>query len=281
MGRGGIIVVALAWPGLAHAGAWLQPKGERLLIATTDYTIADEAFDDERAATIAVEFRKVDARTYAEWGLSDWLTLTQESAFQDVWFEGLAGQSAYSGPSAFRTGARSSLLEQGRHRVSFAVDAGFQRGGEFVSDGELGYEGWSGTGTLLYGYGWERAYVDVQAGYRYRFGQGPDTWRLGGTAGYDLTDRWSVTASASGRQTSGDRLGVDLLKPTQSLKVKAAVQYRLNCRTRLEAGGLYTAWGRNHVRERGATISLWRSFGKGTEARCFERKYRHVGRPIQ
>ena len=278
--RGGLACALLCGATDAVAGAWLQPDGERLVIATTDYTIADHAFDDDRNAAIDVEFRKVESRTYIEWGATEWLTMTQETAFQDVWFEGLKGRSQYTGPSAVRTGARGSLWSKGRHRLSLATDAGYQRGGEFVSDGELGYEGWSATGTLMYGYGWSRAFVDTQAGYRHRFGQGPDTWRADVTAGYDITRRWSVSASASGRVTDGDRIGIDLLKPTESLKLKGAVSYRWGCRTRLEFGGLYTAYGRNHVQERGATIGLWRRFGHRTEADCFDRRMRHLTRPI-
>lgn len=280
MFRGGLSVALLLGGTQAHAGAWLQPDGERLVIATTDYTIADTAFDDEREAVIDVEFRKVEARTYVEWGARDWLTLTQESAFQDVWFEGLQGPSQYQGPSAVRTGARRSLWSKGRHRISLATDVGYQRGGEFISDGELGYEGWSATGTLLYGHGWDRAFVDIQAGYRHRFGQGPDTWRGDATAGYDLTRRWSLFATASGRITDGDQLGLDLLEPTESLKLKGAIAYRWSCRTRLELGGLYTAYGRNHVRERGATIGIWRRFGKGTDEQCFNHRLRHLDRRI-
>jgi len=244
----------------AYAGAWLLPEGEALVIATSDYTTAGTAFNDDRDATLDVNFEKVEARIFAELGATENLTLTAEGAYQDIIFRGLEGKSRFIGPAAIRLGGRVPIMRSSPHKFSFAADLGYQRGGEFVSDGELDYEGVSSTAKLLYGYGWDRAYVDIQAGYLTRFGRGPDTWQLDATVGGDLSDKFSLSASAFGRSTNGDRLDADRIEPTESLKLKASILYWTGERSRLEFGLLQTVAGRNIVKERGVTVGTWRTF---------------------
>ena len=251
------IILATAAP--AHAGAWLQPVGDVQVIATSDYTTASSAFNDDREDAFEVSFEKVEARVYAEAGLSERFTLIAEGTYQDVIFDGLEGKSRFTGPSKAGIGGRVPLLSSGGYRISLEADAAYQRGGEFVSDGELDYRGFSTSARALYGYGWDRAYVDVQAGYIARFQGIPDSWTANITAGYDVTGRLSVSASAFGQTTGSDRLGTDRILATESLKIKGAVLYDLRNST-LEIGLLHTVAGRNLVRETGITVSTWRRF---------------------
>ena len=284
MGRGWLTGIAgglwLAWATAAHAGAWLQPAGETLAINTTEWTVADTAFDAEGEALDPVEFRKIESRLYSERGLSNTFTLTAQAALQDVTFRGREGRSQYTGPSAVRAGLRTPLWRSGRHVLSLEGDLGIQRGGEFVSDGELRQRGVSATATALYGYGWNRAFVDVQVGRRHRFGVGPDTWRLDAALGVQVHPRVALGAGLSARLTGEGLLAEDdLVLDSRSLKGKLSARFRWSCRTQVEVSGLATLAGRNHVREGGLGVGVWRSFGPGATKRCVEDEAEGRNRP--
>ena len=256
----------------AHAGAWSLPEGEALVISTTDYTVAGDGFGSDEA----LNFEKTEQRLYAERGIGGRWTLVGQASFQDVLFSGLDGKSRYIGPGSVRAGARRELTRDGPERWAVQADLGYQRGGEFVTDGELIYEDVTTNLRALYGRGWARGFLDVQAGYELRFGEAPDTWQGDVSAGWDVTQRVSLLGGAFARATGGARIGVDEIAESRSLKLKGSVLYHRR-RTSFEFGVISTVAGRNHVRDGGVTVAVWRRFGGADKTGSAAGRVRRVG----
>lgn len=259
-------IFALAWLAAApaHAGAWPQAPGESLLIQTLERATADSEFGGEAP----VDFAKTETRIYGEHGLAERWTLTGQFVLQDVRFDGTGGRTDYSGPAAARAGLRRALWTDGSQWLSFGADIGYQRGGEYVTDAELIYEDLSSDLRLLYGRGWARGFVDAQGGYVARYGRGPDSWVADATLGWRPLSRLTLAASAFGRSTDAALIGGDEIRASDSLKLKAALVYNLRTDIQVEFGVLSTVAGRNHVRDSGFSLGVWRRFGaKSPESR--------------
>jgi len=243
----------------ASAGAWSQNPREGIVISTTDYTTAAERFDDNGKLSGALNFEKTEQRIYGEIGLAPQWTLVGQASFQDVILFDGAEKFRYIGPGVLRTGLRRELTESGPERWALQADVGYTRGGEFVADGDLTYERMTSNFRVLYGRGWERAYLDVQAGYELRFGDVPDTWELDVSAGYDIDERFSLAGAVYGRSTDSGRIDADVIGASDSVKIKGSALFRWRGTT-YEIGAIGTVAGKNHVRDRGVTVAIWRKF---------------------
>lgn len=258
--RGLLATLACLAAPAAHAGAWLQPEGQGLLITTLEATEASRVFDVSGERIAGPDFFKSEIRYYGEFGLSDRLTLTGKSSWQYIDLDADTYSAGYAGPGDVQIGARVPLLQQGRHRVSAEASAGYRLGGEFVAGGDFFYGGPTVEARALYGYGWNRAYVDAQFGYRSRLGDGPDTWLADASAGFDL-GRLSMLVGASFRSTPNGRLSDDIFVPeTESLKARIGATWRLKEKLRLEFARLDTLSGLNHVAETGYQFGVWQTF---------------------
>jgi hypothetical protein len=65
----------------ANAGAWLQPQGEGLAIATTDFSDSTRYFDSHGKLIPIPDYQKFPLGTYIEYGLSDEFTLVAQPFF--------------------------------------------------------------------------------------------------------------------------------------------------------------------------------------------------------
>ncbi len=65
----------------ASAGAWLQPQGEGLAIAATDFSDSTRYFDSHGKLIPIPAYQKFSLGTYIEYGLSDEFTLVAQPFF--------------------------------------------------------------------------------------------------------------------------------------------------------------------------------------------------------
>jgi protein XagA len=65
----------------ANAGAWLQPQGEGLAIAATDFSESTRYFDSRGKLIPIPAYQKFSLGTYIEYGLSDEFTLVAQPFF--------------------------------------------------------------------------------------------------------------------------------------------------------------------------------------------------------
>lgn len=179
-------------PCAAFAGAWLQPKGDGLLITQATYYSTDTYFDTNGNAQSQPTYRKYELQPYAEYGVTDWLTLGGSAYLQSVSQSG-GSNRGIADPELFaklriwndeqQTIALQPLVKL---RSIFGSDNN-PRGGSRSTDAEL---------SLLYGRSMPlltpRDYVDVRIGYRTRNRGLSDQIRTDAVAGIKLTDRFEI-----------------------------------------------------------------------------------------
>ena len=258
--RGLFATLAFLAAPTAHAGAWLQPEGHGLLINTLEATEASQVFNLSGERVDGPDFLKSELRFYGELGVSDKVTLVGRTSWQVIEISTDAFSTSYVGPGDIQIGARVPLLSRGRHRISVEASTGYRFGGEFVAGGDFIYAAPTVEARALYGYGWDRAYLDAQVGYRSRFGNGPDTWLADVGAGYDI-GRLSLLAGASFRTTPEGELSDDtpLLK-SESLKTRIGASWKIKEKLRFEFARLDTLSGLAHVAETGYSFGVWKRF---------------------
>ncbi|HYA80025.1 MAG TPA: hypothetical protein VED87_03740 [Methylocystis sp.] len=111
------LLLLAALPAQAQAGALLWPEGQGQVIVTTTFADAKVAFDSSGRRIAAPPYDKFEIQAYAEYGLTDSLTVTAEAGGVDFSqspqssFDSLAYPSHYRGAGISAVGARVPLGE--------------------------------------------------------------------------------------------------------------------------------------------------------------------------
>lgn len=243
----------------AEAGAWTLDAGTGQAIVTGLYSEAGSAFDDVRDASEPVDFAKVMGSVFAEYGLTDILTLIGSGEFGSE-----RDGTAFSDPALLNLaiGGRLRLWKGDGFVVSAQMSALVDDETDVLDQRLIGWEAPTIESRILAGYGlslgdWP-AFVDLEAGYRYRFGAGlPDEPRLDATFGVRPFRRVQVLLQDFSTISIGESENVD---PYDYHKFQGSVVYDLSDRWSLQTGAFATVCGRNALQERGLIAAVWYRF---------------------
>lgn len=244
----------------ACAGAWNLPKGQGQAIIKFEDIRADEAFDpDGHRVGLPGGRHDLAMSVLVEYGLDARFTLQMKGEWQD----GRDAYVDYQGRGPIEVGVRWQTYRDDRQVA--AVYVGHARGGEGRNAGYAapgaGDSDWEarflaartfgGTGDGWLGQG---AFIEVQAGRRWRSGL-PDETRLELTGGVHLSDDWMVLVQAFGgaTQSVGEDDGARWLSVEQSV-VRRFADWSL------QAGWRQTVAGRETPAARGPVFGIWRRF---------------------
>jgi len=245
----------------AHAGAWTQPEGKGVVIVTATHSVADSVFDTSGRSVPGRDFSKTELRAYAEYGLTDRITLVA----QPEWRHKKTGEGRgeeVDGLGRIDAGARVRVW-QGDGKV-FSVQGSLRMPGtsDDLAPANGGDTDWEADGRVLYGRGFavfgRNAFTDMQLGYRVRFGKPADELRLDLTAGIDLAPKIMALVQ-SFNSVSVDSAELPFVK-TREHKVSASLVYEFRENWSVQVGGLLTLAGGDALEERGAILGLWRDF---------------------
>lgn len=192
------MLLALALPMLAHAGAWVQPKGKGLFITQATYYTTSSYYDADGVKQPQPRFTKHELQPYAEYGVSDAFTLGG-SLYLDHVAQSHDKNQGIADPQIF---LRARLYEDAQQVVSlepllklpshFQSDSGPQ-GGSRSRDLEL---------SLRYGRNQPlltaRDYVDVRLGYRDRTRGLKSQLLMDAAVGIKANDAWEFTPALRG-----------------------------------------------------------------------------------
>ena len=252
---------ALLTTSAARAGAWTQPRGGGQIIIKYEDMRADRGFDsDGNPRDLLAERRDRSVGAFAEYGLSDRLTLQLKGDWQD-------GEDAFvdyagRGPSeigltwqAWRGERAAISLYGGYAFAGEGRNAGYAAPGVGERDWEVrasvGRSFSGGPGGGLTGrFGPDRSFVELQVARRMRDGL-PDESRADVTVGGHFGDHWMVLGQAFGGVADGDG--------PRWLSVETSVVRRIGDWS-LQAGWRQTVAGRETPLAQGAVIALWRRF---------------------
>lgn len=239
----------------AFAGAWNLPKGQGQAIVKYEDMHADQGFDPNGdRVDLSVERRDQTASVYAEYGLTDRLTLQ----FKGEWQRGRDAFVDFEGRGPVEIGARWQVWRDERSVV--AVYGGYADGGEGRNAGYAppgaGNADWEAR--LMAGRSMNRAlggliqggFVEAQVARRWRQGL-PDEVRLDLTMGTRLNQDWTFITQAFGGLTDGD--GARWLSLDTSV-VRDFGDWSL------QAGWRQSVAGREIPAAGGPVVGIWRRF---------------------
>ena len=251
------LIVALFAPSLAWAGAFMQAPEHGQVIAELAFTGADIAYDAFGRRGAIPAWRKFELSTYAEYGLTDFITLIGDPS----WFTFKAKPPGVSRTrlGVAEAGARVKVLEWGDSILSAQATARVAPAGRGAAEYSDMRDRIQFDARLLYGrkiavlgYG---GYVDLQIGFRTHAAYGHQlrfdaTWAV---RPFDRTTLMLQSFTALNPGRIGDRFML-------SQKMKASVVYDLTESLSLQVGGVLAMRGVNSAAERGIVGAVWWKF---------------------
>lgn len=254
---GAVLCGAILSANQADAGAWTQKKGKSQIIVKAEAMTAKDVFDpDGNRVPLSVERRDRSLGVFAEYGVSDRLTLQVKADWQDgedqfVDYQGRGPLEVALIWQVWRSDRTAVSLQGGYASAGDGRNAGYAAPGVGDSD----WEARASVGRSFGGIGVgrmrpDRTFIELQAARRFRDGL-PDEVRADATMGAHFGDRWLVLGQAYGGQTDGDG--------SRWLSVETSIVRHLGGWS-LQAGWRKTVAGRETAVASGPVLAVWRRF---------------------
>jgi hypothetical protein len=243
----------------ALAGAWTLPRGQTQIISGVIFSDANSRFDNSGGAVPAA-FQKFLFQSYAEYGLTNRVTLILAPEFAIAKELDATGHAIRGSDFALKAGARFRIAS------SFGVlsaEASIKTAGAFdmnvSAHNDSGYEGefrlLYGTNFRLFKWG---GYFDAEAAERWIAGSRPNETAVDLTAGIKFSPRYQVMVQSFNIVSGGD--GRPPYSYYRSHKIEISVVQRLWHGVYLQSGSYYSPLGQNSLVEKGALAALWVRF---------------------
>ncbi len=254
----GAVGAIIALIGHAFAGAWTEPAGQGQIIETLSGWMGDGApYGGQRATRES----RVEAQTYADYGLYDRLTLFGEIS-PERYTLSAPGADRFIGLDYSGAGVRAKIwsndawvfsLEASAY-VSSARDAGKSaQAGNTGGEGEL--RGLAGHNLEFWG---APAFVDAEFSYRLRTAGPPDEFHGDVTLGIKWPARWMGLVQVFNTVSNG--AGAPGYLAWQSHTTQLSIVYAFNDYWSVQVGGFATFVTVNTNTERGVLVAMWRRF---------------------
>lgn len=254
------VLIALALITLAvetaHANAWTRPKGEMLFISAASIHGLDGRDDFSDLYRV-----KLESSIYAEFGLTDKVTLVGRAAWQSMTGFDQSGRSVstQSGLGGLQAGVRYRLAQAGRWSMAAETQVGLPGSGENWNNARFGQGGGDIDIRLALGRSiGEAAFVTASSGWRGTPDGRPDEIRLDVASGFTVQERAKVMVQTYSVWSTGD--GATNQSGYSGHRVQGSILFEINPRLQLQLSGLTTMVEDNMSRERALFFGIWRSF---------------------
>ncbi|MGL4240617.1 MAG: hypothetical protein ACRCTI_05835 [Beijerinckiaceae bacterium] len=261
LAAGAILALAFLRPSPGLAGAWLQPEGQGQIIFNPTVMVSGARFDGRGREQKTDRFVKQDSRTLVEYGLAKDVTLVLQLSNRAEGYP-IAGDSQRINTAAIGGGARVALWRSDRMIVSAQVTGsmGYERSLPAL-DRRFGARS-EADARLLAGYSFELggwpAFVEAQAGYRWRSGRFADEALADVTFGFRPIDRLQILLqSFNAFATQGEDAS---RRRSRQHKLQLSAVFDVTENWSVQAGLFASVAGRNALREQGVLLGLWRKF---------------------
>ncbi len=259
-----VIWVALAAAlrvGAAHAGAWAQGEGQGLVIVATTFDTSGQAFDAKGRLSPVSYYRKFELGLYAEYGLTDNVTLVARPSFENVTTGG-PPPGAYRGIEAMEAGARVQLAKIGdavfAAQALVKIPGSTNRSNTALAGStadEIEARFLAGASISAFD---RPGFIEADVAWRGRDGGHPGEARLDVTLGLRVTDKAQLLLQSFNATTTG---AGDAVYPAQrSAKLQPSVVYEIAPGWSLQGGAYATVAAQNARRERGVVVAVWKKF---------------------
>ncbi len=254
----------LILPHGAYAGAWLQPKGESLVIGQISASQSCTIVRPDGNHISQPEYRQFTGSFYGETGVTDWLTIGFAANANDAEQQRNSAH-ALTEPTLF---ARLPVWASTTQRLSIEPVWQAPRqlsrfDGITIGNPRSEFEVALDYGESQTVFGWD-SFLDARLGYRARLGAPGDQWRGQLALGTRPLPDWLALLQAFATLRS-DRTNAAAF--TQSgaddydqLRIQASVVWDISSVWSLQAGLYRDMAGRNLGLSNGITLGAWRRF---------------------
>ncbi|MFT4254011.1 MAG: hypothetical protein QM608_16195 [Caulobacter sp.] len=255
----GVVAVTVVAPqGRALAAAWTQPKGGKELIVSLRGQDSTHGFDAGGETVDIVDYRKTELQAFAEYGLTDRLTLGVQGSVRRLRTRNARADE----PGHLEVAVRYRLLARDGWVMSNQTSVRLPGGDADPGAAQKGSPDAEYDSRLLIGWSGALAgrdvFVDLQGGLRRRDGDPPDERRFEATLGARPKKRLMLMGQAYGVSSLG--AGQGGYEAYRYLNLELSAVYAFPAGWSAQAGLTGTASGRNALRERGAVVAVWRRF---------------------
>jgi hypothetical protein len=252
-------LTCLAFP--ARAGAWAEPQGEALVIATATFADSTRAFDANCKLLPVSAWRKFELGFNIEYGLSERVTLLARPAVADISSAG-PPSGAYRGLSSMDIGARMELARLGDAVFAAQGRVRLPGAGDVANPALSGMTAAEVEGRLLAGYSLtlagRPAFADAQIGWAARAGGNPGEARFDLTLGFRPFERVLALLQSFSVATTG--AGTAAYPSQRWSKLQPSLVHEFAPGWSAQAGAFATVAAVNARREVGAIVAVWRRF---------------------
>ena len=249
--------------GSAHAGAWLQPKGDGLFIAQKSYFTSSHYFDADGSKQKQPTFTKWETQPYVEYGLADNITIggtlftqsDQQSGHEKL---GMADPQIFSRSTVWKSGSQLISLQPLIKFPSQFRSKATPRGGSSSHDYEL---------SALYGRSLSlvsnRDYLDLNTGYRIRDNQLHNHYHADAAIGLGVSTNWQIIPAI--RTVFATQLAKQSFSETGDLdddlvKLELGANYTWSEKRTLNMSVFDHVWGRQTGDGYGVSIGFAQKF---------------------
>ncbi len=247
----------------ASPGAWLQPEGQGQLIVNTLAYRSSERFNENASRQNASRYTKVEVNPYAEYGLTDNITIGGSTFLQHV---DTSSGSNY-GVGETELFARTPVWTEEDYIVSIQpmVKLPGIRADDSPALGsrhpDVGISLISGTNFLLFDV---PMFAESDTGVRYRFGEPKNQYRANVSVGAHVHPDVMVLAQSFATWRSVKGAFASFTQSTADdydlVKTQLSTVYQYSPDLAFQAGIFADVYGKNTGAGQGALIAVWSTF---------------------
>jgi protein XagA len=242
----------------ALAGAWTLPQGSGLMIDTLYGWSGTGA---PWGGGKGVPQTRFDAQLYAEYGLTEDWTIFGQTAFEHYAL-GRPTPNVYNGLDYSSIGLRRKLWASGEWVFSGEAILELPGATNPSAPAQEGNTGGAGEGRLLVGANFTLGplpgFIDAQFGYRLRTAGPPDEWHGDLTVGFKPAPGWILMFQEFGVISAVSNN--PSFPAWRQCVVQASLVIPIVGPWSLQAGVFTSVWTVKTNTERGALLSVWRTF---------------------
>jgi protein XagA len=256
------VLFTLCGIGRALAGPWPLPEGQGLVINSFGFLQAQNAAGIPNPAYGSGTFRRFELDDYSEYGLTDQITLSASlnGQVRDLVTSDLTRSTAGFGD--VELGARTVIWQSGPWVAAAQGLVKIPTGYNPNANPAIGNDQVDLEPRLLLGRGFTlgdwSSFVEIEAGFRFRFGGPGDQLRINATLGVHPASRWMLLLQSYNiigmRNEAPGGTDFDLAT------VVASAVYDITPRWSAQLGGISDVASRNFNRGNGVFVAIWWKF---------------------
>ncbi len=260
---------AVLLPVAVMAGAWTLEPGTGQVIVTLESKLATEEFDGGGDRVPRARYAKTELSAYAEYGLAEGLTVLFSPHLETVNDSSTWG-GARTGLGYTEIGARARFVRFGAEKPGIwqgsvvSMQGSVRIPGSVVDNDPLlvGSDVFEIDARLLFGtslmLGTSSAFLNAEAGYRWRDGDPPSELRGDLTFGVRPRPDWLALAQVFQVTTVGGGSGG--FRAGSYTRVQLSAVHDLDDRWSVQLGANTVVAGRRALAENGVLLAVWRRF---------------------